>query len=241
MALHLAYMDENEIPAWLDMSIPGLEGGLDGESGNPGYSSEVSGILPVSGAMGDSDWIDAGDTTPACVFHGDADLTVTIDSATFVLFGLINVTTIEGSNYITNRMEEVGVEHCYRVTPGGGHVPYLGNPTEYDMTLSLMSGFLHGLVCDETFDCTYHEILSSTDEIASSAQFNVYPNPANHEIFLPDATGKTLSALYTLDGRKVADITGSTFDTSTLAEGVYVLDRIGIDGVLVRERIVVAH
>ena len=88
MALHLAYMDENEIPSWLDMSIPGLEGGLEGESGNPGYSSEVSGILPVSGAMGDSDWIDAGDTTPACMFHGDADLTVTIDSATFVLFGL---------------------------------------------------------------------------------------------------------------------------------------------------------
>ncbi len=241
MALHLAYMDENEIPAWLDMSIPGLEGGLDGESGNPGYSSEVSGILPVSGAMGDSDWIDAGDTTPACVFHGDADLTVTIDSATFVLFGLINVTTIEGSNYITNRMEEVGVEHCYHVTPGGGHVPYLGNPTEYDMTLSLMSGFLHGLVCDETFDCTYHEILSNTDEIAGSTQLKVYPNPANHEIFLPDATGKTLSALYTLDGRKVADITGSTFDTSTLAEGVYVLDRIGIDGVLVRERVAIAH
>jgi para-nitrobenzyl esterase len=241
MALHLAYMDENEIPAWLDMSIPGLEGGLDGESGNPGYSSEVSGILPVSGAMGDSDWIDAGDTTPACVFHGDADLTVTIDSATFVLFGLINVTTIEGSNYITNRMEEVGVEHCYHVTPGGGHVPYLGNPTEYDMTLSLMSGFLHGLVCNETFDCTYHEILSNTDEIAGSTQLKVYPNPANHEIFLPNATGQTLSALYALDGRKVADITGSTFDTSTLAEGVYVLDRIGMDGVLVRERIVVAH
>jgi hypothetical protein len=151
------------------------------------------------------------------------------------------VTTIEGSNYITNRMEEVGVEHCYHVTPGGGHVPYLGNPTEYDMTLSLMSGFLHGLVCNETFDCTYHEILSNTDEIAGSTQLKVYPNPANHEIFLPNATGQTLSALYALDGRKVADITGSTFDTSTLAEGVYVLDRIGMDGVLVRERIVVAH
>jgi alpha/beta superfamily hydrolase len=241
MALHLAYMDENEIPSWLDMSIPGLEGGLEGESGNPGYSSEVSGILPVSGAMGDSDWIDAGDTTPACMFHGDADLTVTIDSATFVLFGLINVTTIEGSNYIADRMNQVGVEHCYYVTPGGGHVPYLGNATEYDMTLSLMSGFLHGLVCGEAFDCTYHEILSNTDEIVGSTQMKVYPNPANYQIFLPEATSKTLSALYTLDGRKVADITGSTFDTSTLAEGIYVLDRIGTEGVLVRERVVIAH
>ena len=120
-------------------------------------------------------------------------------------------------------------------------MPYLGNATEYDMTLSLMSGFLHGLVCGEAFDCTYHEILSNTDEIVGSTQMKVYPNPANYQIFLPVATGKTPSALYTLDGRKVADITGSTFDTSTLAEGIYVLDRIGTEGVLVRERVVIAH
>jgi len=241
MALHLAYMDENEIPSWLDMTIPGLEGGLEGESGSPGYSSEVSGILPVSGAMGDSDWIDAGDTTPACVFHGDADLTVTIDSATFVLFGLINVTTIEGSNYIADRMDEVGVEHCYYVTPGGGHVPYLGDATEYDMTLSLMSGFLHGLVCNETFDCTYHEILSSTEEITDNDQLKAYPNPADNQLFIPYATGQTLSNLYTLDGRKVIDITGASFNTSSLAEGVYVLDRMGAEGVTIRERVVIAH
>jgi predicted esterase len=241
MALHLAYMDENEIPSWLDMSIPGLEGGLEGESGNPGYSSEVAGILPVSGAMGDSDWIDAGDTTPACVFHGDADLIVPIDSAMFVLFGLIDVTNIEGSNYIANRMDEVGLEHCYYVTPGGGHVPYLGDAAEYNYTLSLMSGFLHGLVCNEQFDCTYHEILSGTDEIAGENQLNVFPNPADHQLFIPNATGQTRSTLYTFDARKVADITGASFNTSTLAEGVYVLDRIGKEGVLVRERVIIAH
>lgn len=241
MALHLAYMDENEIPSWLDMSIPGLEGGLEGESGSPGYSSEVAGILPVSGAMGDSDWVDAGDTTPACMFHGDADLTVTIDSATFVLFGLVNVTTIEGSNYIADRMDEVGVEHCYYVTPGGGHVPYLGDATEYDMTLSLISGFLHGLVCNEQFDCTYHEILSGTEEVIAQKQLKAYPNPADHQLFIPNATGQTPSALFTLDGKKVADITGSSFDTSALAEGVYVLDRMGTEGVLLRECVVIAH
>jgi hypothetical protein len=151
------------------------------------------------------------------------------------------VTTIEGSNYIADRMDEVGVEHCYHVTPGGGHVPYLGDAAEYDYTLSIMSGFLHGLVCNETFDCTYHEILSSTDEIAGENQLNVFPNPADHQLFIPNATGQTRSTLYTLDARKVADITGASFNTSTLAEGVYVLDRIGKEGVLIRERIVIAH
>ncbi len=241
MALHLAYMDENEIPTWLDMSIPGLEGGLEGESGNPGYSSGVSGILPVSGAMGDSDWIDAGDTTPACVFHGDADLTVTIDSATFVLFGLIDVTTIEGSNYIVDRMDEVGVEHCYHVTPGGGHVPYLGNPTEYDMTLSLMSGFLHGLICNEQFDCTYHEILSGTEEITEFEQLNVYPNPADNVIYLPYASYQSPCVIYTCDGRKVTEAREASFSTSALTEGIYVVETTGKNRELIRERIVITH
>jgi len=241
MALHLAYMDENEIPSWLDMSIPGLEGGLEGESGNPGYSTDIAGILPVSGAMGDSDWIDAGDTTPACMFHGDADATVTIDSATFVLFGLINVTTIEGSNYIADRMEDVGIDYCYHVTPGGGHVPYLGNAGEYDYTLSLMSGFMHGLVCDETFDCSYHEILNGTHEIAEQQEGIVYPNPANDIFFLKGVDNRVCSKLYTLDGRKITDITGSQFNASLLSEGIYVLETIGSNGSQMRERIVIAH
>ncbi len=39
-ALHLAYLDENsEIPAYIDtVGQPGLDGGLEGNSGNPGYS-----------------------------------------------------------------------------------------------------------------------------------------------------------------------------------------------------------
>jgi para-nitrobenzyl esterase len=241
MALHLAYMDENEIPSWLNMTIPGLEGGLEGESGNPGYSSDIMGILPVSGALGDSDWIDADDTTPACMFHGDADATVTIDSATFVLFGLINVTTIEGSNYIADRMEDVGIDHCYHVTPGGGHVPYLGNAVEYDYTLSLMSGFMHGMVCNEMFDCSYHEILSGTHEIAEQQEGFVYPNPANDIFFLKGVDNRVCSKLYTLDGRKITDITGSQFNASSLSEGIYVIEKIGSNGSQMRERIVIAH
>ena len=244
MALHLAYMDENEIPSWLDMSIPGLEGGLEGESGNPGYSSEVSGILPVSGAMGDSDWIDAGDTTPACMFHGDADATVTIDSATFVLFGLINVTTIEGSNYIAERMDEVGVEHCYHVTPNGGHVPYLGNPSEYDYTLSLMSGFLHGLVCNETFDCEYHvinDVSSSTSELAQMNDISVYPNPASNTVYFQNSRPQALVRLFSADGKIAMETTGTTIDVSQLPEGIYMVESTGSSGTSVRERLVVTR
>lgn len=206
MALHIAYMDESEIPSWLDMSIAGLEGGLEGNSGNPGYSSEVQGIIPISGALGDSDWIDPTDTTPACVFHGDADQTVTIDSATFVLFGLINVTTIEGSNYCVDQMNQVGIEHCYHITPGGGHVPYLGNAAVYDTTMSIMSNFLSHLVCDIPLDCDYRELSTGVEE-QDESRLMVYPNPGHGAfrvlgldqptmVFVYDAMGREMNHAY---------------------------------------------
>ncbi|MFM7728891.1 MAG: T9SS type A sorting domain-containing protein, partial [Flavobacteriales bacterium] len=201
-------------------------------------------ILPVSGALGDSDWIDNGDTTPACMFHGDADATVTIDSAMFVLFGLINVTSIEGSNYIADRMDAVGIDHCYHVTPGGGHVPYLGDAGEYDYTLSLMSGFMQGLICNETLDCEYHvinDVSNSTLELASTNKLTIYPNPANDVFFLKGVYNQTCTKLYTLDGRKVTDILGSQFNASTLPEGIYVVETMGSNGSQMRERIVIAH
>jgi para-nitrobenzyl esterase len=244
MALHLAYMDESDIPAWLDMTIPGLEGGLEGESGNPGYPTDITGILPVSGAMGDSDWIDEGDNTPACMFHGDADATVTIDSATFVLFGLINVTTIEGSNYIADRMDELGIDHCYHVTPGGGHVPYLGNPGEYDYTLSLMSGFMQGLICETQFDCSYHvidDLSNNVNEVAGSHQPVCYPNPSNNVLYLKNTSSREPVRLYAADGKKVLEMTGNIIDVSSLPDGIYLVETTTAWGERVRERLMIAH
>lgn len=61
MSIHHAYMDEDEIPEYIDMTLPGLEGGIDGESGNPGYSANVNAIFSISGAIGDTTWIDPGE------------------------------------------------------------------------------------------------------------------------------------------------------------------------------------
>lgn len=198
MALHHAYMDENEIPDFIDMSGPGLDGILEGTSGSPGYSSEVKGIISVAGALGDSDWIDASDTVPAMLYHGDADQTVTIDSAMFVLYGLLQVTVIEGSNYINQRMDEVGLPHCYRITPGGNHVAYLGNNAEYQLTLNSSSDFMADIICDNTITCP-----DFTTSILESAKKPLpYPNPCSDQLHLP-ADFTDGSTLYDSQGRMI--------------------------------------
>ncbi|MGL4599374.1 MAG: carboxylesterase family protein, partial [Bacteroidia bacterium] len=104
MALHLAYLDNiNEFPTWADTTNqPGLTGGLEGNSGNPGYSSNVKAVINLCGALGDSAWIQAGDE-PALLLHGDVDGTVPYGSAQIVLLGVYPLLQVDGSFPVHHR------------------------------------------------------------------------------------------------------------------------------------------
>lgn len=226
MALHHAYMDEDDIPSWLDMDIEGLEGGLEGQSGSEGYSSDVKAIISVSGALGDSDWIDADDDTPACLFHGDEDDVITIDSGLFVLFNTIDVTTVEGSNYIDERLNFYGVEHCYEINEGEGHVAYVGNQAIYDTTLSIISNFLSHMICGIELDCSYREISTSITESASESML-VYPNPASGICYLNNPNHKYSNVRFRdMQGRLVGEqsVRENYISLDHLPPGIYMLE-----------------
>ena len=180
LSIHLAYMDEEEVPDYIDMSYPGLEGGLEGNSGNPGYSSDVNAIFSISGAIGDTTWIDAGEK-PVCLFHGSADTTVPFDSGTFYLFGLTPVVDLDGSNAMDPKLTEVGIEHCFEINEGLGHVAYMGNAAVYDTTLSILTGFLSHFICGSELTCEYNAIGTSVVE-TSKENLQLFPNPAKHNV-----------------------------------------------------------
>jgi predicted esterase len=229
MALHHAYMDEADVPSWLDMSIEGLEGGLEGQSGNEGYSSEVKAIISVSGALGNSNWIDENDDTPACLFHGDEDDVITIDSGLFVLFNTIEVTTVEGSNYINERLDFYGVEHCYEINEGLGHVAYTDNAAVYDTTLSIISNFLSHMICGVELDCSYRQLATGVEEkeIVSNV---LYPNPAKDKCYL---TNKQIQydhvRFMDTQGRFVAEavVREDYISLDALAPGMYMVELTG--------------
>ncbi|MFN0030546.1 MAG: T9SS type A sorting domain-containing protein [Flavobacteriales bacterium] len=225
MTLHHAFMDEEEIPDFMDMTAEGLEGGLEGQSGNPGYSSDVNAIFSVSGALGDSAWIDVSDTTPVCLFHGDNDGTVTFDSDMFVLFGIMDVTEIDGSNSLHQKLDELGLQHCFEVNEGLGHVPYQGNPAVYDTTISIISNFLSHFICGADWDCGYREITTGVSENENS-DFNLYPNPANQSFIILQSVRGPASKCTVMDatGRTVLQLQNSNItevNIENLAAGCY--------------------
>ena len=230
LALHHAYVDnESEIPSVIDQSQPGMGGGLEGASGNPGYSSDVAGIFNVSGALKDADWMQAGDA-PLVSVHGTADGTVPYGTGSVALLGF-NVTEVDGSATLHEQAEEIGLTHCFVTIDGAGHVPHVTNADAYDVTLSTVAGALSSWICASyPNQCGAYDYTSDIREQVATA-VRMYPNPAtggqvtlSHSAsdgewtaFIRDAQGRVISE-HSASGPQ------STLDVSALPSGLYVIE-----------------
>ncbi|MFY7972666.1 MAG: alpha/beta hydrolase fold domain-containing protein [Flavobacteriales bacterium] len=221
IALHHAYLDqEAEIPSFLNWSDPGISGGIEGESGNAGYSSQVNAIFSVAGAIGDTAWIQADDE-PCLLFHGTNDNTVPFGSDMQYAFGVVAVTEVDGSNSINEKMDEIGLEHCFEIYEGQDHVPHVSNIAYYDTTLSIITNFLSHHICDIELDCEYRMLAVNTDELSQPIQ-RVFPNPAELWITLPDHVSTV--TLTSIQGqRTVKRAEGNKLFVGDIARGIYLI------------------
>lgn len=147
IGLHMAYVDEeSEIPTQVDQSAVGMGGGLEGESGNPGYSSAISGVVNVAGALKTADYLSEGDE-PLVSIHGTEDGTVPFGTGMISLSG-IPVTEVDGSSVIHAAADELGIENCFTVLEGADHVAHVSDADAYYETLGTISGALSSWLCD---------------------------------------------------------------------------------------------
>ena len=223
IALHMAYLDDMaELPSFVNTSNPGLAGELEGESGNPGYPSDVKAIVNICGAIGDTAWIHAGDE-PALLFHGTDDQTVPFGSDMQYAFGFAPVLEVDGSSSIHEKMNEVGIEHCFEIHEGLGHVPHSTNAAILDTTMSIMSNFLAHHICAIPLDCSYRTISVGTEELSMDEDnLLVYPNPANSTLFIASNDLKQIE-VYNMTGELVStEFNSNRMEVSNLPNGLYV-------------------
>ncbi len=177
LAIHLAYMDLDDPleQTWLDY-IDEL-GGLEGNSGTPGYSSEISGVINIAGAIGGTEYISAGDV-PIVNFHSDGDGTVPY--MTGYPLGLNTLPQIYGSFHIQNRMDELGITSSLYEYNDNNHPPYFLSNNTYDQDVIkeiavATEAFLYGLV--ECIDCIPEDTMSSIRNVIQLENVNIFPNP----------------------------------------------------------------
>jgi poly(3-hydroxybutyrate) depolymerase len=245
-ALHLAYLNQEcEVADYLNQATITQLGGLEGTSGNPGYSSNVKGVLNGCGALARYSWLEAGDVPVASV-HGTNDGTVKYNR------GIVNPGTplmyLDGSRMVHERACAVGVENQFYTFLGAPHVPYAGNAAYMDTTVNFFRDFLiKQLGCTDAilqaentpaqpvnlYPINYcdgtpvNEVCqsSSISELSPLTAF-IYPNPASDLVHVvPSVEGSYLVELIDNSGRilmnKMMENTICELDLTSLQAGNY--------------------
>jgi para-nitrobenzyl esterase len=179
-SLHLAYMDEpSELPAEIDTL---LMGGMEGNSGNPGYSSEINAVINLCGAVGDKTWMHPGDE-PVVSMHGTIDGTVPYATDIIVFLGIVPLMQVDGSYSISEYADSIGLLNSMYTFYGQDHVPYASNTAYMDTTVRFVSNFLYSYMgCTPTDPNPLPNTFSiGINEVANNS-FRVFPNPSHGNI-----------------------------------------------------------
>lgn len=232
-SMHLAYMNEiSELPAYIDTTNPGMNGGLEGNSGNPGYSSAVHGVLNACGAMGEVTWIQPNDV-PLSSIHGTGDATVPIDYGK-VKSGFITLNTVYGSRAIHQYMNAIGAQQCLAVFEGAEHVPYCcgaANAAAYfDSTMQHFSSFFDELLCGNQQQNCYAFSNTSTNQELSKSITQLYYNNGN--FIWVDPKPAFQLRLFNLQGVEVSlqKTATNTWNAPNLSSGIYLLQGVNLNG-----------
>ncbi len=192
-ALHLGYVDDKaEFNEYTDLTDPDLFdrlGGLEGNSGNPGYSSQVQGVINLCGALGMKGWIDNPDV-PTISMHGTEDNTVPYGDGAFELPPFISV-PLAGSGVLDSVADANGVDHELWTWFGQGHVPYVNSSTPEvyaDSVTRFLSVHMYDWVCDEPAPEPFITT-SVSEQLADNLQ--LYPNPASDVLNIKRPAGIT--------------------------------------------------
>jgi hypothetical protein len=216
-ALEVGYLDKaSEVPVYADIAALG---GVEGNSGNPGFSSAVLAVLNLSGATESPSIIEAGNV-PLCSVHGTSDTTVPYLQGR--VGSLLPPKYVYGSGRLNPRATTLGIRNTLRTFRGAGHIPFestTANGIAYaDTTFRTIRDFLRPSLGQPGTIVT--AALPGSPK-APAAQ--AYPNPADDmvRLVLPEAWLIAAEAqLIDVAGRVVRTVDPSVRDLSILRGGL---------------------
>jgi predicted esterase len=209
MSMHVAAMDETDpIPQFLRDTIA-RQGGFEGNSGNPGYSSAVKGAINMSGALFRKEMLDRNDP-PFASFHGTADNIVAYGFGPNV-YGFYG----DGSGTLAPYAVQLGIPTTLQSVPGGGHTDIYFSAAVLPW-FDRATVFLHRLICG---------LPSLSSQDIDNQRIKVYPNPASESATI-DLTQHTEGGTYDLS---VFDAVGrQVFLAKNQSQNTYVLRKTDV-------------
>lgn len=221
---HLAWIDDTTEVSNDAIILQAINdnGGIEGNSGNPGPTSKVVAVVDWAGGIKDTTWISTGNA-PVVSLHGDPDGTVPYGYGQ-VLGGASQI-TIHGPGSYIKRLDNIGITQWHKRYPGGDHQPWGGSGTgaTFNEADSISRDFLYQEVVCKT--------ASGINAVKEQVNMKIYPNPAVGAITvsLDKFNEKTQVQLTDLQGRTLSlqpAATQVTFERNNLPAGMYLVQVI---------------
>ncbi|MBC8464582.1 MAG: T9SS type A sorting domain-containing protein [Bacteroidetes bacterium] len=217
MAVNHAFIDETDVLPTHLVDIVAEAGGLEGNSGNEGYSSEVKAVISLAGGVYQTSFIDADDE-PIVSLHATNDGTVDYlcgDVMQSGVGGIIDMVNLCGSGSVHNQADAVGVYNELHTFSSGDHSAPWTNMEQ--VSIPFISDFIY-----TTLDC-YEGVISVEEEALA---VEVFPNPVSdmltvnmidmESVCLLDVMGRVVLSESARNNTHQLNVQG-------LASGVYVL------------------
>lgn len=237
-AIHVAYMDElSKVPSYVDTTKAGLGGGIEGNSGNPNYTSKgIRGVINICGAIKDTSWITAY-SVPILSLHGDSDKTVPYGTDTIWLLDQYPIVEVDGSHSIQERADHLGLKNCLFTYLGADHVPHVLNKLYTDTTESLMRNFLTSVLCNKSIACDYTDSIEMANDVALEARIQVWPNPSGGRILISSDVEIVGVVLYNRLGQKIFSppLDVQLIDLTEFPKGLYFMEIESVEGKVVKK------
>lgn len=213
-AIHLAYFtDTLQSSALVNQEVAGLGLGLEGNSGNPGYTSTAAGVMNIAGAVLDTNIVNSGAVT-AIHFHGTADEVVPYgrDMIRAVGFPVIQV---DGSSLLHARLQNQGTYSELLSYTGALH-NFVTTPSISADIISNAARFFYNLQNN-----------SVSVQAHSKLQSRIYPNPTSEQLFVSSSESGDLQVnIKNLQGQTLLSQTlegGASIALDTFAAGIYLV------------------
>ena len=224
--MHYAYLDDtsklNSNPTFPYISAN--VGGLDGNSGNPGYSTNIKGVINLAGGLNQAGWLGYCGK-PVVSAQGDSDQVVPYTCNEPFVYGFHVPLTLCGLGSLQPLITGNTPFSASMVFPGAGHVPWATNDTDFYMVDTMVTSFLYAEVTGAA-PTACGPIPAGVQSINTTPDITVYPNPASSllniqssqyikGIALTDMTGRTMS--------QASDINTLNYQMSVsgLSAGIY--------------------
>ena len=173
LAIHLDYLDQiSDLPTSpinVQALVSNIGGSLEGDAGNNGYSSEVSGIVSFAGGINNLSWIDSNDK-PIVFVHGTNDFTVNYNCGPGI--NIPTVLNLCGMNAMKPHLDNAGILSDTLILNNTGHSwPAIGNGnSQFSQAVDFSSNFLYQLL-----PCNSNAVgVTEKEDVIKQ-----YPNPAN--------------------------------------------------------------